>query len=92
MKKILAPLILLFGVIFFAAGLTYLQVDNQTALFSAFVGAAMIWYAFYLFRQTRRNKNKNSRDDILDKVRERVASQYVRDDDNDDVKRDERKD
>lgn len=79
MKKILAPIILLIGVIFFASGITYLQVDNQTALFSAFVGAAMIWYAIYLIRSNSRKKGKNSRDDILDKVRERVASQYTED-------------
>ena len=80
MKKILAPLILLIGVILFAAGLSYIQVDNQAALSAAFVGAAMILYAFFLFRQTKRGSKKNSRDEILDKVRDRVSSQYSNDD------------
>lgn len=79
MKKILAPIILLIGVILFAAGLSYLSIDNQSALFSAFVGAAMILYAFYLFRSKRGTK-KNSRDEILHKVRARVQSQYSNDD------------
>lgn len=81
MKKIFTPIILLIGVILFAAGLSYLHIDNQAALFSAFVGAAMILYAFYLFRSNRRGSKKNSRDEILDKVRARVESQYERDDD-----------
>lgn len=79
MKKVFAPIILLFGVIFFASGISFLQVDNQTALFSAFVGAALILYAFYLFRQSRRGGKKNSRDEIIDKVRARVESQYDED-------------
>lgn len=83
MKKIFAPIILLFGVILFASGIAYLQVDNQTALVAAFIGAAMIWYAFFLFRQTRRRKGKNSRDDIMEKVRARVESQYSDDERND---------
>lgn len=80
MKKVFAPIILLFGVIFFASGITFLQVDNQTALFSSFVGAALILYAFYLFRQTRKGGKKNSRDEIIDKVRARVESQYDNED------------
>lgn len=76
MKKVFAPIILLFGVIFFASGILFLQVDNQTALFSAFVGAALIFYAFYLFRQTSKGAKRNGRDEIIEKVRARVESQY----------------